>query len=783
MLCLYVKVHGYTRVDGADRMNLIKIATLFLFTFAMAACGGGDGLSDNGNDSETSTTGDGTNVTTGTDQSTQVPELNGLTIDVSELAAGGNTQITATIIDTAADNAQIVGTQYGVRFSSDCAEQDPAKASFQDAEVLTTGGSIENYYQAEGCAGNDNIRLTLFETDNGVITGDAVFAVVGSVNVALAEVNNIEYVNASESMIAFKGLGNSALPETSAISFTVKDEFNNPISGKAVTFELSNKSVGVTLAGDEDANGIVEAVTNGDGIAIAYVNSGTTHASISVKATTTKNTGGNISTQSFPVSVTTGVVDQNSFSLVVDTLNPRAWDFDGTEIGFTVRGADIFNNPIPDGTAINFIAESGQIESQCIIAGGSCSVTWASTNPRPGVILDPDKSNGERIVKTNDSAYPGFDNTWQGGRAGVATVLAYTVGEAGFPDSGGNGILDVGEPYYVMEEAYLDANEDNDFDPAVILNPQEKLVDFDSDGAQTPAPTSYQGASCSEAAKTAGHCRSLVHVRESLSFIVADGSRANITAPRESGSDSLTQQLANQGITITDQSKPIVEGAFSGDLTSATCINVADEGQVSFYFNVADINGNIPAVGTKVAFESEGFELVGDAPSAVPNAFSIEGIDYGVTIKADDTFEDGQASIVVETISEAKFSWSSATLTDDPRIQFIKGTRLLDVSTGNLSVRYFFFNACGEAPGPNDRINFVMENAEIVGASNPRVLEIKGTDLTAITLDAGTIFEKKYGYYDIQFTGDGTPDTGNIIVETQGINSDFLFSVTEEITD
>ena len=329
-------------------MQAIKLYGMFLIFSFLVACGGGGSPDNSATDSnDTTTTDDGTNVTTDTNQSTLVPALGVVVgssytdgvvaLSITDLAAGGSTEVSVNVVDSASNNALILGAQFGIRFSSECAELDPPKASFQDSELFTTNGSVSTFYQAEGCAGEDKITATVFEADNGSVAGAALDAALGVVSVELAEVNNIEYITASSQSIALKGLGHTALPETSAISFAVKDEFNNPISGKSVTFTLSNSSVGVTLAGDSDNDGSVEALTNGDGVAFAFVNSGSTHASVSVIATTTKNSGGTISTQSFPIAVTTGVVDQNSFNLVVDTRNPHSWDIDGTEITFSVR--------------------------------------------------------------------------------------------------------------------------------------------------------------------------------------------------------------------------------------------------------------------------------------------------------------------------------------------------------------------------------------------------------------------------------------------------------------
>lgn len=727
-------------------MSFGKLSLFLTSIIFLSACGGG-GSPDNSSDAgDTTTTGDGTDVSTGTDQNTLSAKIGSgsgssfsdgvITVSISDLAAGGSTEISIDIVDAASANGIIVGTQFGVRFSSECADLEPPKATFQQTEILTTSGSVSTFYQAEGCAGEDRISASLFNAEEGSITGDAIDAALGTVTVELAEVNNIEYVEASSSSIALKGLGFTALPETSAVSFAVKDEFNNPISGKAVTFSLSNNSVGVTLAGDDDADGEVEGLTNADGIAKAYVNSGTAHASVSVIATTSKNAGGMISTQSFPIAITTGIADQNSYNLVLDILNPHSWDIDGTEIKFSVYGSDSFQNPIPDGTEILFMAESGQVQPSCITSGGGCSATWTSTNPRPGTMLDG-------TLKTNAVGFPGYDVSWQGGRAGVATVLAYTLGEAGFADANGNGLLETTETYYTMEEAFLDANEDGDFDTSNANNPYEKLIDFDSNGVQTAAPVNYQGVSCSTSAVNAGHCNNVVHVRDQLSFIVADGRAATVTSTG-------------------------ISGGTSGDLSGASCINVKDEGVVTFNFNVADSNGNIPPMDTEVTFEATGFDIVGSAPKNVPNQFSTSGINYSVSIEADDIFENGSATFQVTSIREAVTSWTSPTLTDDPRVLVTTDSYLLDVSATTQTVVYSFRDACGNPPSNSDIILFELANAQMNNFGGVTKRQFSGADLTA-------------GDLTVIFETDTTPSVGDVKITT--IKGGFTSETTYEITD
>lgn len=730
-------------------MNPIKIASLCLLTLAVVACGGGGSPvstkattgTDNSNTTTDNTTADIVVIDADLGNgvgSSFVPNV--IAVQTSNLSAGGATNISVSIVDAGANNSYAIAKEYAVTFASICTDRNPAKAEFTANTARVSSGQVSTFYTAKGCAGEDIITAKLYEEfgagENGItVSGDPIAIAVATVQIELPEVNAVAFTGNSTTTLGFSGIANTLYPATGIVSFTVFDNFGNPIEGKEVDFVLSTTSVGASLSAPA-------GVTNENGVVTAAVNSGTTHGILSITATTATNVGGTISTASLPISVTTGSADQNSFNLVADTFNPRAWDVDGTTISLSASAADTFQNPVPDGTVINFFAESGRVQPSCETSGGACSVTWTSSNPRPGLDLTG-------TLNTNAVGYPGYDAAWQGGRAGVATVIAYTHGDAGFADANGNGLLDVGEAYVTMAEAYLDANEDNTFDQADADNPYEKLIDYKINGVRDAAPTNYQGVSCTPAAVTAGHCAELVHVRDQLSFIVANGRAATVTSTG-------------------------ISGGATADLSAATCINVLSEGTVTFSFNVEDSNGNIPPVGTAVAFTSEGFDLVGSGPAAIPNTFSTSGFDYSITIKADDTFENGSAIFEVTSLSAAITSWTSPTLTDDPRILVATDSYLLDVSAGaqSQSVVYTFSDACGNPPAAGDIILFELANARLTSALSgvpTTKYQFSGADLNA------------NGELTIVFEDDTIPSTGEVKITT--IKGQFTSETTFEITD
>ncbi|MBL6689924.1 MAG: Ig-like domain-containing protein, partial [Pseudomonadales bacterium] len=92
-----------------------------------------------------------------------------------------------------------------------------------------------------------------------------------------------------------------------------------------------------------------------------------------------------------------GAPDQNSFTITRifdggtistdETLAIEGDIFNNVETTVRVDLADFFNNPVPDGTLVEFTAELGDITSSCTTESGQCEVTYVSADPR-----EPDNS-------------------------------------------------------------------------------------------------------------------------------------------------------------------------------------------------------------------------------------------------------------------------------------------------------------------------------------------------------------------------------------------------------
>ena len=458
---------------GAARTALAAAA------LALAACGGSGTLSSPPSGGSAAAAGGGAATSgavvrmgKGTGSGFQEGQLQ---VAVTNLSAGGNTSVTATLVDASGNPYQ---QSVDVSFTSDCVGTGNATVT---SPVTTTTGFATATYSAQGCQGTDTVYASA-TVEGQTLTASA------TLTVAAASLGSIQFVSASPSTIALKGTG---LTETAVVTFKVLDESGGPMKGQTVDFSLTTDVGGLKLLPSS-------AVSGDDGTVQTVVQAGTVHTPVRVTATVR---GTSVATQSAQLSVGTGLPDQDSFSLAIATLNPEAWAIDGTTTTATVYLADRFNNPVPDGTAVTFVTEGGSIQGSCTTTGGQCAVTWTSQAPRP----------------TDGYAGPNPPNpNVTGGRS---TVLAYTVGEESFVDVNGNGVFDDGDSFTDLGEPYLDANENGSYDAG------EFFYDFNKNGLRDGPNGSYDGVLCQHSSLCGG---STAPIGVS-SVIVMAGSSINVS--------------------------------------------------------------------------------------------------------------------------------------------------------------------------------------------------------------------------------------------------------------
>ncbi len=604
---------------------MYKPMTLLALLLAgfLTACGGSDGGSvvQGGDGTGTGTGDDGgtDDVTTGTDIT--APRLGtgvgssfnegALEATVTNLSAGGTTQVKANIVDSGSGNRKIVSKPYAIVFSSRCSGSDPAQAVFSKDEIITSSGEVVVTYEARGCRDQDVVTFRLYDTseEGGGRTGDVLHTATTLLTVEPPETGAIEFASAEPRSISVSGIANEVLSKLSRVTFRVLDNNANPISGKTVNFELTNTAGGISLSLDS-------AITNESGEASTILRSGTSHALTSVKATTTMNDGTAITTESSPISVTTGLPRQDKFSISANTFNPGAYNRDNIEVDITASSSDALGNPVPNGTQFNFYAENGRIgfddtpSGSCVVDNGegSCSVKWRSSGVRPYF----EGSHPDGLQTVNE-------------RIGMTTIVAYTLGEGGFTDQNANYLYDAGEPFVSWPEVFVDDNFNGQIDLGTNGNPVEAFFEVTANNQYDDAPAVYQGVQCAESAKSLGHCPpGLVHVRDSLRLMQSLSDSLQLSFYEDSGSGYQQVDIPSLGS--------------SGE----------------FLVVVQDAHGNIPETGTSFSSTGDGYE-VGGTNGDVPNSvgeLNIEGLPpygavFSVQYRLDPDFTGTERSIEV----------------------------------------------------------------------------------------------------------------------------------------
>ncbi|MFT6896105.1 MAG: hypothetical protein ACJA13_000502 [Paraglaciecola sp.] len=437
------------------------------------------------------------------DDNVFVPNLIGVsTRDINgdvTISAGATLGLSVAIVD---DKDQRILTQTPISFSSNCVAD--ALASI-DNQVNTINGVASATYEDQTCAGgsgnNDIIVASLLVNNTTVsISQDIV--------IQPESIGSLGFISADPTTIVLRGTGGQGTKSVSTIVFQVNGALGNPLAQQQVFFNLNTATGDLSLTP-------TSGFTNSQGQVSTHVNAGDVPTAVRVTARVTTDSGTEVLTQSDLLSVNTGLPDQNSMTLSADNLNPEAYDISGQDVNLVVRLADTFNNPVPDGTTVNFTTEGGVVQPSCSTTAGACSVIWTSADPRTPnhritilataigheTLFD---SNGNNLY--DDADGPGFTD---GTDSGFGTSL---YGPTGFVD---------------MSEAWRDDNENGTRDDGEIF------LDFDNEGHFNDADGKFNGPQC-----TASNCSddNSLHVRKAL-VLVMSSSAAQIDI--EDNSDSV----------------------------------------------------------------------------------------------------------------------------------------------------------------------------------------------------------------------------------------------------
>ena len=342
--------------------------------------------------------------------------LTDLDVGKLPLAAYGNRPISviANINDIPASN-----TPVQVAFSASCGTVNPATAT------TNSSGKASTTYTADSanCAGT-NVRIAASSV--GVTS-----PLEGTIAVAAIQATNLQFISASPQLIYLLGSGAAT---QSLVTFKVVDSSGNPVQNQEIILSLLNPNLAAGLSINALGNTApVPKTSDASGQVTVAVFSGNVPTSVQVVAKLPVPS--TIQTNSNVLTVASGKPVQKAASIALGAFSIEGLEIDGVETTVTLSLADRQGNPVPDGTEVNFVAESGVlIPARCVVANGSsqCKTTFRSSGTHP--------VNG-RI-----------------------SILAYVPGEEDFVDANFNNQHDSGEAFTNIGDAFRDDNESGQFE-------------------------------------------------------------------------------------------------------------------------------------------------------------------------------------------------------------------------------------------------------------------------------------------------------------------------------
>lgn len=328
--------------------------------------------------------------------------LRSLNLGLSSLAAFGNRPISVQV--TA--NGTPVASPVPVLFTASCGSVTPASASTDGTGVATAS------YKADSlsCAGT-NVIITASSAGTAPLSAQ--------ISILPTIATNIQFVSTAPAIIYLRDSGAAT---QAVVSFRVVDSIGNPQPNQALILSLVNAGPGVSIDTLGSSAQVTKTSDSAGNVSVA-VFSGTVPTPVQIKAALVANN--QISTTSGILTVASGRPVQKAASIASVKFSLEGLNFDGDTTPITFSLADRQGNPVPDGTVVNFVSQSGvMIPPTCTITGGvsQCVSSIRTQGTRP--------ANGR------------------------VSVLAYVQGEEDFEDSNRNNVYDIGEPFTDLGNAY-----------------------------------------------------------------------------------------------------------------------------------------------------------------------------------------------------------------------------------------------------------------------------------------------------------------------------------------
>jgi hypothetical protein len=497
-----------------------------------------------------------------------------LSITDSNISAGGTLGLSVDLVD---ESGNLIVTPIPVTFTSNCVQNLTATI---DESVLSINGTANSTFEDISCAGTSG-------TDDVLLASVAINGITNvaseTISIQGEQLGSIEFISAEPSSIVLKGTGGQDQQETSTLTFKVKSQLDNVLAQQEVSFILS------TAVGDIHLSR-ASGFTNSQGLITTQVSAGNVPTAVRVTASAKMDFNGEeiqVQSQSDLLSINTGLPEQRSMTIAASILNPEAHVSSGEESIITVWLSDNFNNPVPDGTTVNFTSEGGTIASNCTTINGSCSLIWESTGTRVAdhrVTILATALGHESFFDTNGNNL--FDETDGESIKDIGSASNFNIdsGLGSYPAQA-SGFLD-------MSEAWRDDNENSLYDVG------EKFLDYNGDQAFSHADNLFNGPQCQGSNCAAANIQA-IHVRKALRLVMAS-SAAEMILTNANNSITYHNSLTGQNTDIA----PILDGA-----TQEFVFNFADTGTP---------NQTMP-MGTTVTVSSSKGELEGETSFTVGN--------------------------------------------------------------------------------------------------------------------------------------------------------------------
>jgi len=333
-----------------------------------------------------------------------------LTSDLTLPALPPNGETTLTV----ALSSSAIGTPVNVSLTSACVIA--GRGTLTPASSVTTSTGVATFrFRDNSCGSFQNT-----DTYQASIAGSAATQSL-SLNLGKPSAQSIQSTSNATQTIYLKGSGYT---EFANVSFRLVDASGNGVPNQPIDLTANIWSGGLTLDGASQTTITKNTDNNGD--VVVRVNSGTVPTPVRVSATLK---GTSISTVSSALSIAVGLPSQLNFSLAQGTINIEGGSRDGTPNTYSIIASDRLGNPVPDGTAINFVSEAGQVVNTVFTAKDSSGISRATSN---FVSSEPRPADGR------------------------VTVLAYALGEESFVDQNGNNVYDAGEQFQNLGSVFLD---------------------------------------------------------------------------------------------------------------------------------------------------------------------------------------------------------------------------------------------------------------------------------------------------------------------------------------